>query len=33
MRHPEWPSVTLSVPVHRGETLPIGTQGRILPRC
>jgi len=30
MRHPEWRSITLSVPVHANRTLPIGTQVDIL---
>jgi len=30
MRHSKSPRVTLSVPVHRRRTLPIGTQADIL---
>jgi predicted RNA binding protein YcfA (HicA-like mRNA interferase family) len=30
MRHPDLPRVTVAVPVHRNQTLPIGTQVNIL---
>ena len=30
MRHPEFPRVTLAVPVHANQTLPTGTQMSIL---
>ncbi len=30
MRHPEFPRVTLPVPVHANQTLPTGTQMSIL---
>ena len=30
MRHPEIPRVTLSIPVHGNETLPVGTLVSIL---
>lgn len=30
MRHPDFPRVTLSIPVHGNQTLPIGTLVSIL---
>ena len=30
MRNPEHPRVTVSVPVHGGQTLPVGTLSSIL---
>ena len=30
MRHPQFPRVTLSVPVHGSQTLPVGTFLNIL---
>ena len=30
MRHPAFPRITLSIPVHGNETLPIGTLKNIL---